>query len=88
MFSLPPLGEVPAKPGKGALLPLLFSCTLAACTTVGPNFSRPAPPAAANFAMGGDPRPAGVTLTADSRPAVPWWRALGSPALDAVMGEA
>ncbi len=67
---------------------LLFSCALTACTTVGPNFSRPAPPAAANFAMGGDPRPAGVTLTADSRLAGPWWRALGSPALDAVMGEA
>ncbi|MBA3812346.1 MAG: efflux transporter outer membrane subunit, partial [Caulobacteraceae bacterium] len=61
---------------------------LTACTTVGPNFERPAPPASAGFAMAGDPRAAGVTPSPDARPAGPWWRALGSPALDAVMGEA
>jgi NodT family efflux transporter outer membrane factor (OMF) lipoprotein len=64
---------------------------LAACTTVGPNFKAPAPPAgpaAAGYAMKGDPTPPGVRISAEARVAGPWWQAFGSPELDRVMGEA
>ncbi|MBS0409152.1 MAG: efflux transporter outer membrane subunit [Proteobacteria bacterium] len=58
---------------------------LAACTTVGPNFERPAAPAAGGYAMSGDRAPAVAVLTPDQRVAGPWWRALGDPQLDEVM---
>jgi len=58
---------------------------LAACTTVGPNFERPAAPAVGGYAMAGDRAPAAAVLTPDQRVAGPWWRALGDPQLDEVM---
>ena len=70
------------------LLAMVVAACLAGCAVVGPNFQRPAAPASAGFAMAGDERPGGVALTSETRAAGPWWRALGSPRLDAVMSEA
>jgi NodT family efflux transporter outer membrane factor (OMF) lipoprotein len=64
------------------------AAALAACTTVGPNFHRPAAPTVAGYAMNGDASPAGVRLAADAQAAGPWWRSLGSAQLDAVMADA
>lgn len=61
---------------------------LGGCAAVGPNFKSPAAPAAPAYAMPGDPAAAGVLLTDQDRPAGPWWRALGSAQLDAVMTQA
>jgi len=64
---------------------------LGACTTVGPNFKRPEPPAGAtseSYAMAGDPQPAGVAISPDARAAGPWWEAFGSPELNAVVRQA
>jgi NodT family efflux transporter outer membrane factor (OMF) lipoprotein len=61
---------------------------LGACTTVGPNFTAPAAPTAPGYAMDGDARASAVALTSATRPMGPWWRALGSARLDAVMDEA
>jgi NodT family efflux transporter outer membrane factor (OMF) lipoprotein len=54
---------------------------------VGPNFAPPAPPAARGYASAGDKAPPEAVLTPDVA-AGPWWRALGSPSLDAVMERA
>jgi NodT family efflux transporter outer membrane factor (OMF) lipoprotein len=65
--------------------------TLAACTTVGPNFKTPDGPkgaAAAGYAMAGDAVAPGVQLTPEARAAGPWWQAFGSPELDGAMREA
>ncbi|CAN7595316.1 efflux transporter outer membrane subunit [Phenylobacterium sp. LjRoot225] len=64
---------------------------LGACTTVGPDFKRPAPPegaAGAGYAMAGDPVAPGVTLSPDARSAGPWWEAFGSPELNATVRQA
>lgn len=64
---------------------------LGACTTVGPDFKRPAPPAGAaggGYAMAGDPAAPGVALSPEARTAGPWWQAFGSPELDAVVRQA
>jgi len=64
---------------------------LGACTTVGPDFKRPAPPAGpagAGYAMKGDPAAPGVALTPEARAAGAWWQAFGSPELDATVREA
>jgi NodT family efflux transporter outer membrane factor (OMF) lipoprotein len=55
---------------------------------VGPNFTPPTPPAARGYAGAGDKAAPEAVLTADGAAAGPWWRALGSPALDAVMERA
>jgi len=66
-----------------------LSCSaLAACTTVGPNFKSPDAPAASDYAMAGDRMPPIARLSPDVRTAGPWWKALGSTDLDAVMNEA
>jgi NodT family efflux transporter outer membrane factor (OMF) lipoprotein len=70
-----------------ARLPLcavaVATCALAACTTVGPNFERPASPSAATgYAMAGERVPASVRLDPEARTAGAWWQAFGSPALD------
>jgi NodT family efflux transporter outer membrane factor (OMF) lipoprotein len=67
---------------------LAAAAMLAACATVGPNFKAPDAPAAAGYAMRGDSLPAIARLTPDARTAGPWWLALGSPALNAVMDQA
>jgi NodT family efflux transporter outer membrane factor (OMF) lipoprotein len=64
---------------------------LAACATVGPNFKAPESPkgAAANgYAMAGDAAAPGLRLSPDARTAGPWWRAFGSPELDAAIRQA
>lgn len=61
---------------------------LAACTTVGPNFVRPATPAAPGYAMANDAVTQVARLTPDARSPGLWWTALGSPELDAVMTQA
>ena len=58
------------------------------CAAVGPDFSPPVAGTAAGYAVPGDHAAPEVRLTADKRSAGPWWRALGSPQLDAVMTEA
>ncbi|HWA63588.1 MAG TPA: efflux transporter outer membrane subunit [Caulobacteraceae bacterium] len=77
-------------PRSNSRLALLISCAtvLAGCTTVGPNFQRPAASADAGYAMAGDKAPAEARLAPDQRAAGAWWRAFGDPALDQVMTEA
>jgi NodT family efflux transporter outer membrane factor (OMF) lipoprotein len=64
---------------------LAAAALLAGCTTVGPNFERPAAPTAPGYAMAGDRQSAVASLTPDRRTAGAWWKALGDPALDEVM---
>lgn len=62
---------------------------IAGCTTLGPDFKAPAhDDAPAGYAMAGETPPPGVSLSPEVRSAGPWWQALGSPALDAVIREA
>ncbi|CAN7235998.1 efflux transporter outer membrane subunit [Phenylobacterium sp. LjRoot219] len=64
---------------------------LGACTTVGPDFKRPAPPTgpvAAGYAMKGDAPAPGVALSPEARTAGPWWQAFGSPELDTTIRQA
>ncbi|MBO9709548.1 MAG: efflux transporter outer membrane subunit [Caulobacter sp.] len=66
-----------------------LAALVSACTTVGPNFQRPDAPATADYAAKGDAAPAAARL--DAAPAAvqgPWWEALGSPKLDAVIRQA
>ena len=75
----------------GRLAAAASALTLAACTTVGPNFKTPEGPkgaAAAGYTMAGDSVASGVQLTPEARVAGPWWRGFGSPELDATMREA
>lgn len=69
----------------GASLAVL---SLAACTTVGPDFEQPKAPTTTGYTMAGDATPAGVTLDPAAAPAGPWWTALGSSALDATIRQA
>ena len=68
----------------GAILALGVS----ACATVGPNFTRPSAPQAPGYAMSGDAIPTALTLAPDAHPSGPWWQALGSSDLNAVMTQA
>ena len=52
----------------------------AACTTVGPNFKAPAPPAAQGYAMSGDQQTAEAQI--GQRLAGDWWALFQSPELD------
>ncbi len=64
---------------------VVLAGALAACTTVGPNFQRPAAPAAGGYAMAGDKAAPIAVLTPDQRAAGPWWQAMGDPQLNEVM---
>ncbi len=66
----------------------LLTIGLAGCAAVGPNFRPPAAPAATRYAGAQDKAPVGATLTPETRVTGPWWRALGSADLDAVMERA
>jgi NodT family efflux transporter outer membrane factor (OMF) lipoprotein len=66
----------------------LAALLLSACTTVGPNFTRPAAPPTPGYAMAGDPSAPRVALGAEQRAAGPWWNALGSPDLDRAIRQA
>ncbi|MHB8530170.1 MAG: efflux transporter outer membrane subunit, partial [Caulobacteraceae bacterium] len=78
----------PSPPVKGREASVLAALTLAGCAAVGPNFHRPEAPAAGGYAMAGDKVPALATLAPEARTSGPWWLALGSSDLDAVMAEA
>ncbi len=70
---------------RASSLALTAALALSACTTVGPNFKSPAPPAATGYAMASDaPSPVGQ-LSPEARPAGAWWSAYGSPELDATI---
>ena len=78
-----------------ALLPTLslaalsfVALSLDGCATVGPNFTPPAPPTAPGYAGPSDKTSIIAAVTTDTRAAGPWWCALGSPTLDAVMDRA
>ena len=74
---------------SGALLlagALFLAGPLAGCAAVGPTYAPPRPTEASAYAMKGDPAPGQVRLAAPR--SGPWWKALGSPALDQVMGQA
>jgi NodT family efflux transporter outer membrane factor (OMF) lipoprotein len=70
--------------------PIAFSavvCALLAGCTVGPNFERPAPPAANAYVaqQGADGAPAAAL---GEGPTLRWWEAFGSPSLDALVDRA
>jgi NodT family efflux transporter outer membrane factor (OMF) lipoprotein len=65
-----------------------LAALLSACATVGPDFETPAAPATPGYAMAGDAQSLSVRLSPDVRVAGPWWQALGSPELDAVIRQA
>jgi NodT family efflux transporter outer membrane factor (OMF) lipoprotein len=75
-------------PRWNSLPVIALAGALAGCTTVGPNFERPAAPAAETYAMAGDAPPAQARLIPEARAAGPWWTTFGSAELDRVMGEA
>jgi NodT family efflux transporter outer membrane factor (OMF) lipoprotein len=66
----------------------LAALLLPACTTVGPDFARPAAPSTPGYAMQGDTAPAGVTMSTQAHAAGPWWTVLGSDELDRVIRQA
>ena len=62
----------------------LLGCTLlCGCTTVGPDFERPAPPKVASYAMPGEPAPR-LKLEPQSAPSQ-WWTAFGSDQLNVLV---
>jgi NodT family efflux transporter outer membrane factor (OMF) lipoprotein len=76
------------KTHRAGLLAAISLLTLSACTTVGPNFAAPDAPKTTSTLGAGDTVPAAVRLDADAATAGPWWTALGSPELDAVIRQA
>ena len=73
---------------RRAISAVALAALLAACAAVGPNFKPPPAPGVADYLMAGD-RPAPIArLSPDARTAGPWWTALGSPELNAVIDEA
>jgi NodT family efflux transporter outer membrane factor (OMF) lipoprotein len=76
---------------RSAILAAASALALAACTTVGPTFKAPEPPAGpagASYAMAGDAAAPGVRMSPDARTAGPWWQAFGSPELDSTIRQA
>jgi NodT family efflux transporter outer membrane factor (OMF) lipoprotein len=70
------------------LIALSLASALAGCA-VGPNFHAPAAPASTTYGPG-EPSAAlpGQTVERGVQPAADWWRAFGSPELDAMVREA
>ncbi|WP_206245144.1 efflux transporter outer membrane subunit [Novosphingobium terrae] len=69
---------------------LLLTAALAGCT-VGPDFQRPAPPAAASYTPPAEQQPAspGQPLAVlGEGPQAGWWHAFGSPEMDALVDRA
>ena len=74
---------------KRPLLAGLSLAVLAACTTVGPDFSRPAVPEQSGYAMAGDPTASPIAaLGASNADAREWWKAFNSPDLNALVEQA
>ncbi|MFT4255037.1 MAG: RND transporter, partial [Caulobacter sp.] len=75
---------------KTRLAPLLSAISLsalAACTTVGPDFQAPEAPKTAGYLAKDEAAPA-AAVTLDQTGVGPWWTALGSSELDAVIRQA
>ncbi|RZI94006.1 MAG: efflux transporter outer membrane subunit, partial [Rubrivivax sp.] len=75
---------------KHALLAGLSLLAVSACTTVGPDFQRPAAATdVAGYAMAGDPSAASVaTLASSNASAAQWWTAFKSPELNGLVEQA
>lgn len=73
---------------RRALLGASLSILLTACASVGPDFKTPDAPRASGYAMAGDGAPQSARLDPATAAAGPWWTALGSAELDAVMRQA
>lgn len=74
---------------KRALLAGLSLAMLTACTTVGPDFARPAAPEQSGYAMTGDPTASPVAALGATNPeAREWWKAFNSPDLNALVDQA
>lgn len=66
------------------LAPLLIPFILGGCTTVGPDFQRPAPPSAqAGYGTSGN-----ALVALGSGPDAQWWKAFANPRLDALVARA
>ena len=74
---------------KRTLLAGLSLLTVAACTTVGPDFQRPEAPGAASYGMAGDPTAASAaSLTSANAGVSKWWTAFNSNELNALVDQA
>lgn len=73
---------------RGLLLACAAALTLAGCTTVGPDFVRPATPTAQGYAMGGDTAVASVRLAPLAAGRGAWWSAFASDGLDRTIRQA
>lgn len=67
---------------------LLAASSLGACATVGPDFKAPDAPKTASTLAAGEATPAAARLDAETTNAGPWWTALNSSELDAVIRQA
>ena len=74
--------------GLAFRLALVATLSIAGCAAVGPNFTPPVAPVAPGYAGALDKTSTLAAVTTDARVVGPWWRALGSPTLDAVMDRA
>ena len=75
---------------RSLLLAAGAAATLAGCTA-GPDFARPAAPGEAGYVAAADPAPratGGPAAVAGQGPPLAWWRAFGSPQLDALVDRA
>ena len=75
---------------RSLLLAAGAAATLAGCTA-GPDFARPAAPGGAGYVAAADPAPratGGPAAVAGQGPPLAWWRAFGSPQLDALVDRA
>lgn len=75
-------------PTTKLLAALLAATSLTACATVGPNFEKPDAPKTASALGAGETAPNAARLDPGATVAGPWWKALGSPELDAVIRQA
>jgi len=74
--------------GRALAAAIALVAALCACRTAGPNFKPPAAPAETGYLMQGDAASPVAILSPDARPAGAWWKAFGSPDLDATMDAA
>ena len=72
----------------GVAAPALAAALLSACAAVGPNFTPPAAPRTASYAMAGDALATAPPITASAERAGDWWTAFGSDDLNRVVSQA
>lgn len=70
---------------RRAAAPLALSLAIGGCTTVGPNFERPAASAAPGYAAAGEAGPSLQQVQLGQAVAGRWWEYFASPELDQVM---